>query len=135
MLGITTTFESGLDKLAAAVKRTQFRNLGHAAASIRKDIIGSIEQSPADEPAPPGQPPHTRRGLIKRAEQFFVGEGEALVGAVESRIGLGAAKMEHGGDKFAESYLDKFIEPRPFVFPALERNLDRFALDWQGSLG
>jgi indolepyruvate ferredoxin oxidoreductase beta subunit len=39
-----------------AAKTAEFRNLGHAAASIRKDAVASIKTS--DEPSPPGEPPH-----------------------------------------------------------------------------
>jgi hypothetical protein len=113
----------------AASDKAAFRNFGHAAASIRKDVAASIEVSP--DPAPPGQPPHTRpqRGL-PRSLRFDVDKEGAVIGPTLSRAGKAAAVQEFGG-----RYKGQEFPERPYMLPGLERNIPRFAGSWEGSIG
>jgi len=128
-------------RVAQAAARATFRNLPHAAATIRKDAIESIIDAPG--PSAPGTPPHThtggitkkgkkRRGVLQKAiaYDFDKQAGDAVIGPRESVVGLAGAAHEFGqefkGDDFDE---------RPYMGPALDRNLDRLAGDWTGSIG
>lgn len=122
---LTPALEEAADKAA-------FRNFGHAAASIRKDAASTIERS--REPSEPGQPPHTRRGQLPRAIRYAVdelgGDVGAVVGPRASLVGESGAAHEIGGE-----YKGTEFPERPFMGPALERALPRFAEQWRGSIG
>jgi phage gpG-like protein len=127
-----------MSRVAKATEVATFRNLGHAAARIRKDAIESIE--PSDEPSEPGKPPHTRRrvsragkalkGHLQRAIVYASDKETATIGPRESIVGESASAHEHGGE-----YMGGEFPARPFMRPALERNLDKFHRDWAGSIG
>lgn len=114
-----------LGKAASAT----FRNLGHAAASIRKTAVASIVRRKG--PSSAGKPPHTRRGHLRRAIRFDVTKSKqsAVIGPMASVVGESASAHEFGrvykGTKFPE---------RPFMGPSMISNLDRMAADWAGSI-
>jgi hypothetical protein len=112
----------------AASDKAAFRNFGHAAASIRKDVAASIEVSP--DPAPPGQPPHTRKRLLPRSLRFAYDKEGAVIGPTASMAGQAGAVQELGG-----RYKGQEFPERPYMLPGLERNIPRFAGSWQGSIG
>jgi len=133
MFGMKSKVIDEHHKVAAAASRATYRNLFHAAASIRKTAIQSIERSP--DPSEEGEPPHTRgfrRGGLPEAILFEVElrDEQAVIGVDAGKLGRAGEPHEHGtrykGDKF---------EARPFMGPALEANLDRFARGWAGSIG
>lgn len=80
--------------------------------------------------SPPGTPPYTNRGLIKRAIRFDASKDGAVVGTLKSVFGTAGAAHEHGGQYKGGEY-----PQRPFMFPALERNAGRFAEAFRGSIG
>jgi len=129
------------NKVAEAVEKAAFRNVGHAAAAIRKDAIESIK--PAEGASEPGTPPHThtsgvtkkgklRRGELQRAIVFAHNreENEALVGPRFSVVGTSGAAHEFGGEYLGQDYPE-----RPFMSPALENNIDRFGGSFEASIG
>ena len=131
MLGMTAKVVDETHRVKEAVERTAYRNLGHAAASIRKTAIQSITKG--KKPSEPGEPPHTRgrRKGFKRAILYAMeGKEAAVVGTARSRVGEAGQPHEHGGRRGKQIY-----PPRPFMAPALGANLDRMAKDWEGSLG
>lgn len=114
-----------------AAEKTGYRTIGHALGSIRKAAIESIEKD--DKPSEAGSPPHTRgkrkgfrRGILYARE----GKDRGVVGTAYSKLGKSGEVHEHGGKRGKNTY-----QPRPFMGPAMERNLDRFAKGWAGSLG
>lgn len=116
-----------------AAEKAAFRNLGHAAASVRRDAIKSIE--PGDEPSPPGEPPHTRsrgkrRRLLPKAVWFAVDDDTATIGPRASVAGRAGEPHEHGGAFRGQSY-----PQRPFMLPALERAAPRIGSQWAGTIG
>lgn len=129
MFGIKATFIDETRKVKDAADRGVFRNEGHAAASIRKDAVASIVRSP--EPSAPGEPVHTRRGLARRAILYAVDRARrlAVVGFVASRVGTALSAHEHG-----MTYKGADYPARPTMGPALDRNLDRFAAGFAGSI-
>lgn len=140
MIGLSVTIDNNFPKVEQAAEKAAFRNLGHAASSIRKAAIESV--IPSDEPSKPGTPPHTRiritkkgkqlKGQLQRAIVFSHDRAkqEAVIGPRESVVGESAAAHEFGG-----SYKGQEFAVRSFMGPALEQSLDRFASDWQGSIG
>lgn len=111
-----------------ATDEAAFRNFGHAAARIRKDAAASIQTS--DDPSQPGKPPHTQRGQLRRALRFAADKQGAVIGPRASFVGTSGEAHELGGSYRGEQYPE-----RPYMQPALEQNLDRFAQDWAGSIG
>lgn len=127
-LSMSVVVESLFPNVAKAAALAEFRSLGHAAATIRRDAAQSIDRSA--NPSEPGEPPHTRRGQLKRAFRFDVSEESAVVGPMLSMVGESAAAHE-----FGEEYKGQSFPERPFMAPALDRALPRFLRDWQGSIG
>ncbi len=128
MFGLTSKVEIDTKPVQAAEQKAAFRNFNHAAASISKDAKSTIEKS--DVPSSPGEPPHTRRGLLKRAIRYAADKEGAVIGPVASVVGQSGAAQELGGE-----YKGQEFPARPFMAPSLERALPRFAGDWQGSIG
>lgn len=129
MISVVTKVVDRLDRIEKAAKPANFRNLGHAAASIRKAAAASIVTSP--EPSEPGTPPHTRnRNFFRRAIRFDVQENEAVIGFMESMVGPAAAAHEFGGEFRGQDY-----PARPTMGPALEEALPRLAENWRGTIG
>jgi len=131
MIGMKATTIDETAKVEQAVDKASYRNLGHAAASIRKYAKDSIEIS--DEPSQPGQPPHSRRGQLPASLWFAVTREQsattALVGPRYSIVGESAWPHEHGG-----TYQGAKYPARPFMGPALRASLGRFRETWRGSV-
>ena len=130
MIGIAVQLVDRISRIQKAADTAGYRNLGHAAASLRKTAVASIARS--DEPSEPGEPPHTRRGQLPRAIRFDVDrtKQEAVIGPRASVVGEAGAAHE-----FGEEFRGTDYDERPYMFPALDANLDRFASDWAGSIG
>lgn len=129
MIAAAVKTENKMHRVADAAERAAFRNFGHAAASIRKDAAQSIESSP--DPSQPGEPPHTRRrNYLRRAIRYASDKEGAVIGTLSSILGTAGEPHEHGG-----FYKGQDFPERPFMFPALERQVPRFAGEWRGSIG
>lgn len=129
MIEVKVKTENRFDRVQKASDKAAFRNFGHAAAAIRKDAAASIVSDA--EPSEPGEPPHTRkRNFLRRAIRFDANKEGAVIGTMASVIGTAGEAHEKGivykGTDFPE---------RPFMFPAMERNIPRFAGEWRGSIG
>jgi hypothetical protein len=129
MIGVSVKVEDKFADVKKAADRATFENLGHAAAVIRKDAIATVTRS--RRASAPGEPVHTRRGLARRAILYAMdGPYTAVVGPVASVIGQAMAVHEFGGRRGKGTY-----PKRPTMGPALDRNLDRFASQWRGTIG
>jgi hypothetical protein len=130
MLGLSFQFDDQTKRVANAADQATFRNLGHAAAQVRKTASESIVV--AEGPSEPGTPPHTRRKQLKRAIRFDVDQAAqtAVIGPMASVVGEAGAAHEHGGDFRGDEY-----PQRPYMGPALETNVSRFAEEWSASIG
>jgi hypothetical protein len=130
MFGIASKTVFNAAPVLKAEEKAAFENVGHAAASIRKDAIESIIKQEGASPA--GTPPHTRRGQLQRAITFDYSKDlqSALIGPRASLVGLSAVPEEFGGEYKGHEY-----PMRPFMLPALERAIPRFASSWAGSVG
>lgn len=117
-----------MSRVASSASKAAFRNFGHAAASISKRAKASIRQS--SEPSPPGSPPHTRRGQLRRAIRFHANHHGAVIGPAYSVAGESGRAHEMGG-----WYRGQEFDERPFMQPAMSAEMSRFRDDWHGSIG
>src|SRR6186713_2725290 len=82
-------------RVIAAAEKAAFRNFGHAAASISKDIKSTLET--AEGPSDPGDPPHTHKGAyLRRAVRYAADKEGAVIGTMASVVGEAGAAHEHG---------------------------------------
>lgn len=129
MFGIQAVIQDMTDRVVKAAKKAGFRNFGHAAASISKDMKASLVN--AEGPSAPGTPPHTHRGShLRRAVRYAATAEEAVIGPMASIVGESGGAHERG-----ERYKGTDYPQRAFAGPALERGADRFAGSWAGSIG
>jgi hypothetical protein len=127
MIGASVQIVDQMQRVVDAAAKAQFRNLGHAAASIRKTEVAEIVSAPG--PSPAGTPPHThtggitkkgknKKGVLQRAFAYDVDKDSAAIGPRASIVGEAGAAHEFGGE-----YLDEDYPERSFAKPALEENL------------
>ena len=156
MFGIQISMIPMPKPVNSAVKKGAYKTLKHAAFSIRKSAIESMTS--AKGPSKPGTPPHRHSGKLARSIRVEQEEeGGVFVGPSYSRVKVGgrppwlAQMLEHGGTytwkkkrkgrgrgrpkKGDEAAMQTVTFPaRPFMQPALERNLARFHKDWSGAI-
>jgi len=155
MFGVRSQMTALPRSLMRATDSAAYKNLRHAAFSIRKSAIDSMEFAPG--PSPPGTPPHAHTGRLGKSILVSQDEaGEVVVGPSYRRVKRGgrppwlAEMLEHGGTftrrkKRAKRGRPKKGEPaqstvtvtypaRPFMAPALQRSLARFHSDWDGAI-
>lgn len=130
MIGATTRVEFDPKPVDKAVERKSIDNIRHAAFSIRKQAIASIDKAPG--PSTAGQPPHTKgrsKGLPRAIRVDMEGDFLGVVGVDASVLGTSMEVHEHSGVRKGTKY-----QARPFMGPALEANLDRFAGGFGGEV-
>ncbi len=135
MIGVQTHFTDRQKAVQNATNKAAFKNISHAAFSIRKLSAARVGRAPHGKPSAPGTAPHTHRGAFyRRALWTDVNrkKQDAVIGFRKSVIGMAASMHEHGlPDKSR-----KFTFPkRPTVGPALEDSLPRIGDQWKGSIG
>lgn len=115
--------------LLTKTKQATYRNLGHAAASIRKGARQSMK--PRRGPSHVGRPPHThrRRKGLPNAILYAVGDNSAVIGPAYSRSKGVGKPHEHGG-----YFRGRLYEARPFMGPALDKATPRLPLFWRESI-
>jgi phage gpG-like protein len=129
MIDVKVKVEINLKPVEKAVQKAKFENFRHAAQSISKDAKASLEK--ADGPSAPGTPPHThKRVFLRRAIAYRYDKDSAVIGPRASIVAQAGAAHEFGGEYKGETY-----PQRPFMQPALERAIPRFAGSWSGSVG
>lgn len=127
MLDFRTLIQLEQQRVEQAVKDANYRNFGHAAASMRKDIISTIEKAPQGVASRPGTPPNThRRNFLTRSITYDANRDGAVLGPRKSVVGEAGAIHEFGEGNHPE---------RAFMRPGLERNSDRFQKAWLDSIG
>ena len=113
------------EKVKRKVNQGTFKSLNHAAAAIRLTARRSIRRSPNKSLS--GTPPHTRRGLLKRALLYKVEKTRlsAVIGPAYSIVGRSGRAHEFGGKYYGQNY-----PQRQFMGPALQANLKRIPKFW-----
>ena len=129
MIGTAVKIEDNTKRVADAADKAAFRNFRHAAATMSKDAKASLVT--ADGPSPEGQPPHTHQGAyLRRAIRFDADKESAVIGPMASIVGEAGAAHEFGENFRGHDYAE-----RSYMGPTLERNEERFASAWTGSIG
>ena len=126
---ITKSFEDKTADVEAAVRKADMRALSAAAYDIFRDAQESIEQSGRRSPA--GHPPHTRHGQLRRSLRYSVERDRemAAIGPRESMVGTSAMASEFGGNYRGGRY-----PTRPFMAPALEKNVKSIPSRWSAEV-
>ena len=129
MIGMRVRTRSDIPKVIRKARKANIENLAHAGAAIRLTARRSIRKGKKASPA--GSPPHTRRGLIRRAILYAVEKERerVVVGPSYTKVGPAAQPHEHGGRFRRRRY-----KPRPFMGPALVKTKPRLPRKWAGSI-
>lgn len=109
-----------LDRIQRAVDKARAGSLyavGYLISTIAK---GKISRS--RDRSPPGQPPATRRGLLRRAIRYAVSDDKrsVVVGPTHQMVGTAGKAHEFGGRYKRQRY-----PKRPFMGPALQEALPK----------
>jgi len=155
MFGIQVKLTATPKRLEKATDKGAYKTLRHAAFSIRKSAIESMVF--AKGPSKAGTPPHAHKGRLRRSILVAQDDkGEVVVGPSYSRVKVGgrppwlAQMLEHGGTFTRRKKRQNRGRPkkgeapqpmqtvtfpaRPFMQPALQRNLARFHREWKGAI-
>ena len=120
--------EFDADGLAARIARAGRDFLRRAGAYVRRVAQRKVATSP--RASPPGSPPHSRRGLLRRAVLFGSdGDKRVLVGPGFTFVGTSASAHEFGGKYRRERY-----PKRPLMGPALRESAPHLAKMWQDAV-
>lgn len=125
-----------------AVSKAKRAALSKVGAFIRTTARHSLRRRKGA--APPGQPPHSHVGLLKRF-LFFAYEpasDSVVIGPAKLNKPTEAPRvLEHGGKTLVERRRRGkvvrqrvTIEPRPFMGPALEKERPKLPKRWAGSV-
>ena len=115
--------------LVAWIARASREFLKRAGAYVRTVARRKVQTSP--RPSQPGQPPHSRRGLLKRGLLFGLeSDGKVvLVGPGFRFVGESMAAHEFGGKYRRERY-----PKRPLMGPSLKESAPHLAKMWNGAV-
>lgn len=129
MIGMRCRYRFDARKIRKKAETGNFTSLRHAAAAIRLTARRSIRRSPKESAA--GTPPHTRRGLLKRAILYNVDKAKmsAVIGPAYSIAGRSGSAHEFGG-----KYRGRKYPTRSFMGPALKANQHRIPKMWADSI-
>lgn len=130
MFGFTAKTETDFGKVEKAKDRSVFKNIRHAAFSIRKYVRESIKKRKTA--STPGQPVATRgkRGNVKNSIFVAADRDTAIIGPRFSFVGEAMYFNEFGKTRGKRKYPE-----RPTTGPGLTANTDRFANSFAGSIG
>jgi len=97
MIGVKAKTRLEKQKVLKRSRASSITSLGHAGAYIRGIAKKSIKVSPM--PAPPGKPPRSRKGQLKRAILFAVEKvpGRVVIGPTATNVGRIGHTHEFGG--------------------------------------
>ena len=116
------------DGLVARIVRASRDILRRAGAYVRRVAQRKVATSP--RPSQPGRPPHSRKGLLKRAILFGSdGDRSVLVGPGFNFVGESASAHEFGGKYRRERY-----PKRPLMGPALKETAPHVAKMWRDAV-
>lgn len=132
--------------LKRSVHKMNIKNIGHAAALVRKFSARSIRYRKNKHKASPvGTPPFTHDSRVSpyryaplRKSIKYVVEKEnelAVVGVSYSGLlDIGYAHEKGGWYKMKRAKTAMYYKKRPFMKPALDKNSPSFPRLWEGSL-
>jgi len=118
--------EFDADGLTARVAKASVEILKRMGAYVRRVAQSKVKTSP--KASQPGTPPHSRKGLLRRAILFGVDKdrGHVLVGPGFRFVGTSASAHEFGGGYKGDRY-----PKRPLMGPALRESVPHLARMWR----
>ena len=121
--------EFDADGLVARAAKASVDVLRRMGAYIRRIAQSKVRQS--RNPSQPGEPPHTRRGALKRGILFGVDRrtGSVVVGPSIRFVGTSMQAHEFGGGYKRERY-----PKRPLMGPSLRESAPHLAKMWENAV-
>jgi len=134
-------------KVRRAVDRAKLRTLSKAGAFIRQRAKTSMRRRRGS--APPGSPPHAHEGSLRRMLFFAYDRGSdsVVVGPVRlNKPGEAPSALEFGGRAIVERKRTRKggrrvvekrrvrVEARPYMGPALRKELPKIPRSWANSV-
>ena len=121
--------EFDADGLVARAAKASVDVLRRMGAYIRRAAQSKVRQS--RNPSQPGEPPHTRRGALKRGILFGVDRrtGSVVVGPSIRFVGTSMQAHEFGGGYKRERY-----PKRPLMGPSLRESAPHLAKMWEDAV-
>ncbi len=130
-------------KVLSSTDKTKRRILSKFGAYVRRTARSSIRKR--KKVSPPGKPPTNRTGFLKRFIYFGydTAHQSVVIGPVRlnSKVGDAPQALELGGKSTVVSGLKKkrkkktiSIAARPFIRPAMEKELPKLPQMWRGSI-
>ena len=121
--------EFDADGLVARAAKASVDVLRRMGAYIRRVAQSKLRQS--RNPSQPGEPPHTRRGALKRGILFGVDRrtGSVVVGPSIRFVGTSMQAHEFGGGYKRERY-----PKRPLMGPSLRESAPHLAKMWEDAV-
>ena len=126
---MTQEIEFDADGLAARAAKAGIGVLRRMGAYIRRVAQSKVRQSA--KPSQPGEPPHTRRGALKRGILFGVDRtsNSVVVGPSFRFVGTSMQAHEFGGGYKRERY-----PKRPLMGPSLRESAPHLAKMWEDAV-
>lgn len=121
--------EFDADGLVARAAKASVDVLRRMGAYIRRAAQSKVRQS--RNPSQPGEPPHTRRGALKRGILFGVDRrtNSIVVGPSVRFVGTSMQAHEFGGGYKRERY-----PKRPLMGPSLRESAPHLAKMWENAV-
>lgn len=126
------------DKVLKAEKNSAYSILSNLGAKIWRRAKTSIK--PSKKTSLPGKPPRSHTGTLRDLILFAYDESHrsTLVGPTLSNRPTGApATLEYGGEVMMEIHGQmerKYIKQRPYMYPAMEKELAKMPPMWRNSI-
>ena len=121
--------EFDADGFVARAAKASVDVLRRMGAYIRRAAQSKVRQS--RNPSQPGEPPHTRRGALKRGILFGVNRrtNSVVVGPSVRFVGTSMQAHEFGGGYKRERY-----PKRPLMGPSLRESAPHLAKMWENAV-
>lgn len=140
MVGVRyrTTIRFDDARILRAMDAATAKAMGRAGAFIRQRAKSSIRQRRRS--SPPGQPPSSHVGTLRRLIVYGYVEGQrgVVIGPLAWGRGEAPSTLEYGGvvTESGRSGRRRVYRPRPYMGPALEAELRAGTIprQWAGSL-
>lgn len=131
------------ERVVRAANAANRRNLSKAGAFVRRTARSSIRKR--KRISAPGQPPSSHTGLLKRFIFFGydAGSKSVIIGPMRlnSKAGMAPEALEHGGRSVVvtgrrgrRKRRRIRVHARPFMGPAMEKELPKFPKLWSNSV-
>ena len=126
---MNTEIEFEEKTLLAKVAKASVDILKRMGAYVRTVARRKVKSS--DKPSPPGSPPHSKTGALKKGILFGLDKrnSSVLIGPSDRFVGASASAHEFGGKYKKERY-----PKRPLMGPSLKESIPQLTKLWQDAV-